>query len=57
VQRRNSADRSAPQSSERERERESVRVGLDRRDPPVRHRGHAGEGARAGGLATWGDLG
>jgi hypothetical protein len=26
----------------RERERKSARVGADRRDPPVRHQGHAG---------------
>jgi hypothetical protein len=45
VRRRNGADRSAPKSSERERERERARVGANRRDPPVRHRGHAGVGA------------
>jgi hypothetical protein len=37
---RNGADRSAPQSSERQREKKGVRVGADRRDPHVRHQGH-----------------
>jgi hypothetical protein len=32
-----------------------VRVGADRRDPPIRHRGHAGAGARGAGPngPTW----
>jgi hypothetical protein len=51
---RNGADRSAPQSSERERG--GTRVGVDRRDPPVRHRGRAGAGACAG-LGLMGRLG
>jgi hypothetical protein len=38
----NSADSSAPQSSERERGSERAQVGADRRDPPVRRRGRAG---------------
>jgi hypothetical protein len=37
VRKRNGTDRVAPQSSERERGRESVRVGADRRDLLVRH--------------------
>jgi hypothetical protein len=47
---RNDAERSAPQSSERERESERARVGADRRGPLVRHRGHAGAGVRRLGL-------
>jgi hypothetical protein len=43
---RNGADRSAPQNSERERGRAGV--GADRRGPPVRRRGRAGAGARVG---------
>jgi hypothetical protein len=31
-----------PHIAVRERMREGTRVGADRRDPPVRHRGHAG---------------
>jgi hypothetical protein len=58
----NGADSSAPQSSEREREREGerARVCADRRGPPVRHRGRAGAGARAGaGLSgpVWAEIG
>jgi hypothetical protein len=37
----------------RERGREGARVGADRRDPPVRHRGGAGASAR-GGLGLMG---
>jgi hypothetical protein len=33
---------------ERERGSERARVGADRRDPPVKHRGRAGAGAGAG---------
>jgi hypothetical protein len=40
---------------EGERERRGVRAGADRRDPPVRHRGRAGMGARARGWACWAD--
>jgi hypothetical protein len=46
-------------ASEREREREGGRksawVGADRRDPPVRHRGHVGVRARGAGPngPTW----
>jgi hypothetical protein len=47
----NGADRSAPQSSERERGREGARVGADRRGPPVRDQG------RARGWTWWTDLG
>jgi hypothetical protein len=47
VRRRNDADRLAPRSSEIERGGESARVGADRRDPHVRHRGHAGAGVHA----------
>jgi hypothetical protein len=44
-------------TTEREREGEMRdRVGTDRRDPPVRPRGRAGVGARAG-LAKWAGLG
>jgi hypothetical protein len=42
-----SADRSSPQGNERERGREGALVGVDRRGPPVRHRGGAGARARA----------
>jgi hypothetical protein len=52
---RNGADKPSPRGSERERERGRA-VGVDRRDPPVRHRGHGGAGARAG-LGLMGRLG
>jgi hypothetical protein len=47
---RTSADRSSPRDREREREREREgerrdRIGADRRDPPIRQRGRAGERA------------
>jgi hypothetical protein len=41
----NNADRTGPRDRERGRG-VSALVGTDRRDPPVRHRGHAGVGAR-----------
>jgi hypothetical protein len=42
----------------RERGREGAWVGADRRDPPVRHRGHASAGAREAVLngPTWAEL-
>jgi hypothetical protein len=43
-------------TEQRERGRESVGVGADKRDPPVRHRGRASAGAR-GGLGLMGRLG
>jgi hypothetical protein len=49
------ADKPVPRGSEREG-REGALVGADRRGPPVRHRGHAGAGARAG-LGLVGRLG
>jgi hypothetical protein len=52
---RNGADRPGPRSArERDGERGRAGVGADRRGPPVRHRGRAGTGARAGGWAGLG---
>jgi hypothetical protein len=52
---RNGADKSANRAA-REGGRKSARVGADRRDTPVRHRGHAGAGTRAE-LSLMGRLG
>jgi hypothetical protein len=48
---RNDADRSAPQSSERERG--CAGVGTDRRGPPVRRRGHMGAHEAGPAWAKW----
>jgi hypothetical protein len=42
----NGTDRSAPHSSARERG--GARVGADRQGPPIKDRGHANTGERAG---------
>jgi hypothetical protein len=49
---------SQPHRAARERGRKSVRVGADRRDSPVRHRGHASTSARGSRLngPTWAEL-
>jgi hypothetical protein len=52
---RNSADGTGPRDRERGRG-VSTLVGADRWGPPVRHRGHAGAGARTD-WAKWADLG
>jgi hypothetical protein len=54
----NSADRSAPQSSERERGGSERTQGCaDRRGPPVRHRGHVNARARAGlSESAWAEI-
>jgi hypothetical protein len=45
---RNGADRPGPRGSEREGERGRAGVGVERRGPPIRHRGRTGAGARGG---------
>jgi hypothetical protein len=49
-----------PTRSERERERGRAGVGVDRRGPPVRHRGRTGAGARGGArlsVPVWTEIG
>jgi hypothetical protein len=56
--RKETASTSQAHRAARERGRKSVRDGADKRDPPVRHRGHAGmsaRGARPNG-PTWAEL-
>jgi hypothetical protein len=48
---RGTAPTSLAHGAARERGGEGARVGADRRDPPVRHRGRAGAGAHARGSA------